>query len=344
MPWNREKDNAPEFADEIWSGIESVEPHCVRQQLPCCALKVSVVFHTFGATSSILQTKIQTWLQRLSAYWHLRHDMLSAPDLSAARSPHWLEATRCGRPRSRETSVTGHYFWRDAVTSRFPRAMVTHGLSTFGGLRCSLQVFTHWFSVTLTKHFQNPEEALQTTMPHATTKEKTLGEYHDPDLEVSLIQQRERFKRSLARVDVLDISEISWLGAVARIQARSDANSTNAFRNGSCRHQSPRAPRGAGLGKLHRHVNSPNVARSLRQVSTEEGVLRSTPSALMDVRDAVWAKRWQRGAVDSIALGAELVALRAQAIAEDVPLFGTSYRREVEPNLATHSRQHKLRQ
>ena len=46
-------------------------------------------------------------------------------------------------------------------------------------------------------------------MPHATPKELTLGEFPDPDLEVSLIQQRERFKRSLARIDVLDISEIS---------------------------------------------------------------------------------------------------------------------------------------
>ena len=57
-------------------------------------------------------------------------------------------------------------------------------------------------------------------MPHATPKEMTLGEYPDPDLEVSLVLQRERFKRTPARVDVLDISEISWLGAVALIQAR----------------------------------------------------------------------------------------------------------------------------
>ena len=45
----------------------------------------------------------------------------------------------------------------------------------------------------------------------------TLGDYPDLDLEVSLIQQRERFKHSLARVDVL---ENSWLSAVARMQAR----------------------------------------------------------------------------------------------------------------------------
>ena len=30
-------------------------------------------------------------------------------------------------------------------------------------------------------------------MPHATPKELTLVDYPDPDLEVSLIQQRERF-------------------------------------------------------------------------------------------------------------------------------------------------------
>ena len=63
-----------------------------------------------------LQPKIQTCLKRLSAYWYFRHDMQSPPDLSAARSPRWLETTRCGRPRFRETSITGRYFWRDAVT------------------------------------------------------------------------------------------------------------------------------------------------------------------------------------------------------------------------------------
>ena len=57
-------------------------------------------------------------------------------------------------------------------------------------------------------------------MPHATPKELTLGEYPDLDLEVSLIQQRERFKHSLARIDVFDTSAISWLGAVARMQAK----------------------------------------------------------------------------------------------------------------------------
>ena len=83
----------------------------------------------------------------------------------------------------------------------------------------------------------------------------------------------------------------------------------------------PRALRGTGIGKLHRHVNSPNVARSPCQVSTEESVLRSTPSALTEVREAVWAKRWQRDAPDSVAIGSELVALRNQPLAGDIPLL-----------------------
>ena len=41
----------------------------------------------------------------------------------------------------------------------------------------------------------------------------------------------------------------------------------------------------------------------------------------MKVRDAAWAKRWQRDTADSEALVAELVSLRASAIAEDVPLL-----------------------
>ena len=41
----------------------------------------------------------------------------------------------------------------------------------------------------------------------------------------------------------------------------------------------------------------------------------------MEVREAAWAKRWQRDTADSVALVAELGSLRAQAIAEDVPLL-----------------------
>ena len=163
-------------------------------------------------------------------------------------------------------------------------------------------------------------------MPHATPQEMTLGEYLDPGLQFYLIQQRERFKRSLARVDVVDISEISLLGAVARMQARTSTamvrrEQHKRFHEWVLSASNPRAPRGAVIGMLHRHVNSPNVARLLCQVSTEDGVLKSTPSALIEVREAVWAKRWQRDDAGSVALGTELAALRAQAIAEDLPLL-----------------------
>ena len=67
-------------------------------------------------------------------------------------------------------------------------------------------------------------------MPHATPEEMTLGDHPDPDLEVSLIQQHERFKRSLACVEVLDISENSWLGAVARIQSGKNQHSNGQTR------------------------------------------------------------------------------------------------------------------
>ena len=191
--------------------------------------------------------------------------------------------------------------------------MVAHRLSTFGGSRCSPQVFSHRCSVTLAQHFQKSRKKLHTSMPHATPKEMTLGDCPDPDLEVSLIQQRERFKRSLARVDLLDTPEISWLGAVARIQARTSTamvrrEQHKRFQEWVLSASNPRAPRGTGVGKLHRHVNGPNVARSLCQVCTEGRVLRSIPSALMGVREAVWAKRWQRDAPDSVAIGSELVA------------------------------------
>ena len=39
------------------------------------------------------------------------------------------------------------------------------------------------------------------------------------------------------------------------------------------------------------------------------------------MREAVWAKRWQRDAPDSVAIGSELVAQRNQALAEDIPLL-----------------------
>ena len=48
-------------------------------------------------------------------------------------------------------------------------------------------------------------------------------------------------------------------------------------------------------------------------------MLRFTPAALMEVREAAWAKRWQRDSADYFALVAELGSLRAQEIAEDFP-------------------------
>ena len=103
---------------------------------------------------------------------------------------------------------------------------------------------------------------LHTFMPHATPKEMTLGDCPAPHLEVSLIQQRERFKRSLAGVDVLDISEISWLGAVAPFQARTSTaivrrEQHKRFHEWVLSASNPCAFRGSGIGKLHRHVNSP---------------------------------------------------------------------------------------
>ena len=54
MPWKPEDDITPECANEIWSGIESVEPFCARQQSPCSVLKASVVCQSFGAISSLI--------------------------------------------------------------------------------------------------------------------------------------------------------------------------------------------------------------------------------------------------------------------------------------------------
>ena len=41
----------------------------------------------------------------------------------------------------------------------------------------------------------------------------------------------------------------------------------------------------------------------------------------MEVREAAWAKRWQRDTADSESIVAELVSLRASATTEDVPLL-----------------------
>ena len=131
-------------------------------------------------------------------------------------------------------------FLEGCVYFRLPREMVAHRLSTVGGVLRSPQVVTHRCSVTPAQHLQSLEEVT----------EITLGDYPDPDLEVFLIQQRERFKRSLARVHLLDIPEISWLGAVARLQARTST--------ALVRHEQHKRFQQWAL-----HVNGPNVARSL---------------------------------------------------------------------------------
>ena len=169
--------------------------------------------------------------------------MQGPPDLSAAKAPHWLEHTTCGRPRFRETSVTGRYLWRDAVTSG-SLARWWHTVSARLADRAAVRKSSHIGALLHLHNIFKILKKLRTSMPHATAKEMTLGEYPDPDLEVSLVQQRERFKRSLARVVVLDIPEISWLGAVAAFrqepaQQWSDANNTNVFMNGSCLRQIP---------------------------------------------------------------------------------------------------------
>ena len=188
MSWKTEHDIKPEFANEIWSEIGSAKPFCARQQSPCSVLKASVVFQTFDAISSLLQPKFQNWLKRLSAYWNLRRDMQEPPDLSAAKATHWLEHTWCGRPRFRETSVTGRFFWRDAVISD-SLARWWHTVSARLAECAAVRKSSH---ICAQLHLQNIFKILKklhTSMPHATPKEMILGDFSDPDLEVSLIQQ-----------------------------------------------------------------------------------------------------------------------------------------------------------
>ena len=62
---------------------------------------------------------------------------------------------------------------------------------------------------------------LHTSMPHPTPKEMTLGEYPDPVLEVSFTFNSASGSSAAWHVLIsLDIHEINWLGAVARMQAR----------------------------------------------------------------------------------------------------------------------------
>ena len=57
----------------------------------------------------------------------------------------------------------------------------------------------------------------------------------------------------------------------------------------------------------------------------------------MEIREAPWPKRWQRDTPDSVALFAELDSLRAQAIAEDVPLLDPE---ELDQTLAPGAHKH----
>ena len=182
MPWEPGGDVKPVAASEIWSGLESTKPVDCREQGAYPVLRASVVFRTFGAVSYFLLPKIQSWLRRLSAYWRLLRNMRSPLDRSTARPPHWLEATRCGRPRFRETSITGRHSWRGAVTSD-SLARWWHTVSA--RLSDCAAVSTSPHTGAQLQNMFKVLKKLQASMPHVTPKELTLGDHPDPDLEVS---------------------------------------------------------------------------------------------------------------------------------------------------------------
>ena len=171
MPWEPEGDVKPVVANEIWSGLESVSTVDRRVQEPCPALEASVVFRTFGAESSLLQLQVQTWLRKLSAYCRFRRNIRMPLDRSTARPPHWLEATRCGRPRFRETGITGR---RDAVTSdslvRWWQT-VSARLADWNVLSTATHIGAQRQMLNIFKLLQK----MHVSMPHATPKELTLG-------------------------------------------------------------------------------------------------------------------------------------------------------------------------
>ena len=159
--------------------------------------------------------------------------------------------------------------------------MVSHSFSTIGRLRRS-----HTGAQLHLQNIFNLLKRLQASMSHATPKEMTLGEY------ILILISKSLLSNSV------NVSNAAWLWIFQKlagwVQLPTSQARTSTAMNRREQHtgfhewvlsaSNPRASRGAGIGKLHRHVNSPNVARSLCQVSTEEGVLRSTPSALMEVR------------------------------------------------------------
>ena len=59
----------------------------------------------------------------------------------------------------------------------------------------------------------------------------------------------------------------------------------------------------------------------------------------MEVREAVWAKRWQRDAPDSVAIGSELVGAAKPSTCRAYPSLGASFLPQVGPNHETHPRQ-----
>ena len=149
----------PRLRLQTKSGVESSQlsrffvPVSSRHVL--CS-KLLWVYQSFGAISSLVQPKkLRNWLKRL---WNLRQDMREPPEMSAAKAPRWLEHTRCGRPRFQLTSVTSRFFLEGCGYLGFPREMLAYRLGTFGGVRCSPQVFTHGCSVTPAQHLQSFEE------------------------------------------------------------------------------------------------------------------------------------------------------------------------------------------
>ena len=141
-----------------------------------CSFEGIRCLSNFWCRVFLLQPKIQTWLRKLSAYWRLRRNMRLPLDRSTARPPHWLEATRCGRPRFRETSITGGHSWRDAVTSD-PLARWRHTVSARLTDCNVLSKSPHFGAQLQLQNIFKFLKKLHVSMPHATPKELTLGEF-----------------------------------------------------------------------------------------------------------------------------------------------------------------------
>ena len=128
MPWKPEHDNTPDFANEIWSGIESVETLCARQQLRCSVLKASVFFQTFGAVTSIAQDSNLAWEAVGTLEPSARHAVATRPVGKES-------ATLIGNHSVRKTQVSRDKRHRPLFLERrghfgLPRAMVAHSLQS----------------------------------------------------------------------------------------------------------------------------------------------------------------------------------------------------------------------